>query len=103
MAGIAAVGNLSAPAFSAWLMDLVPERERPRVSGITQTFSGIGMALGPSAGSSVWVSFKPDALTPCGVAAVIFMTALPFYVALPETKVSGASALKGEPPFVGDG
>jgi len=87
MAGIAAVGNLSAPAVSAWLMDLVPEWKRAKASGITQTFSGIGLAVGPNAGSFIWNSYKPDAFMPCSIAALIFVTAIPFYIALPETRI----------------
>lgn len=101
MASIGAVGNLSYPAVTAWLMDLVPEKKRPTASGITQTFSGVGLAVGPNAGSYVWNAFKPDALTPCGIAALIFATATPFCVALPETKISATTALVEDPIMKG--
>jgi DHA1 family tetracycline resistance protein-like MFS transporter len=88
MGGISAVGNISSPAISAWLMDLVPEHRRASASGITQTFSGVGLTIGPSAGSYVWNSTKPDAIVSCGVAALIFVASLPFYLVLEEPKKS---------------
>jgi len=84
MSGISAVGNISSPAISAWLMDLVPPRKRASVSGITQTLNGIGLSLGPTAGSYAWNSTKPDATIPCFIAAVIFAASLPFYLMLKE-------------------
>jgi DHA1 family multidrug resistance protein-like MFS transporter len=65
MGGISAVGNISSPAISAWLMDLVPEHRRASVSGITQTLNGVGLTAGPNAGSYVWKSTKPDAIVSC--------------------------------------
>jgi len=86
MGGISAVGNISSPAISAWLMDLIPEQRRASVSGITQTLNGIGLTVGPNMGSYVWNATKPDAIIPCGIAAVIFVAALPFYLMLKEPK-----------------
>lgn len=86
IAGISAAGNISAPAISAWLMDLVPERRRTRVLGITQAFNGVGLTGGPTSGSYAWNSTKPDARVPCGVAAAIFAAGLPFYLMLKEPK-----------------
>jgi MFS family permease len=90
MGGISAVGNISSPAISAWLMDLIPEHRRASVSGVTQTLNGVGLTLGPSAGSYVWNSTKPDAIVSCGVAALLFVASLPFYLMLEEPK-NGAS------------
>jgi MFS family permease len=86
MGGISAVGNISSPAISAWLMDLVPEHRRASVSGITQTLNGVGLTVGPSMGSYVWNATQPDAVIPCGIAAVIFAAAFPFYLMLNEPK-----------------
>ena len=86
MGGISAVGNISSPAISAWLMDLVPEHRRASVSGITQTLNGVGLTVGPSMGSYVWNATQPDAVIPCGIAAVIFAAAFPFYLILKEPK-----------------
>jgi MFS family permease len=84
--GISAVGNLSSPAISAWLMDLLPQDKRASVSGITQTVNGVGLSVGPTAGFYVWNLTKPDATTPCGIAALIFAVQLPFYLMVKETK-----------------
>ena len=86
MGGISAVGNISSPAISAWLMDLVPEHRRASVSGITQTLNGVGLTVGPSMGSYVWNATQPDAVIPCEIAAVIFAAAFPFYLMLKEPK-----------------
>lgn len=88
MGAISAVGNISSPAISAWLMDLVPQRKRASASGITRTLNGIGLSVGPTAGSYVWNSTKPDAFMSCGIAALIFAMGLPFYLGLAEPKVS---------------
>lgn len=90
MGGISAVGNISSPAISAWLMDLVPEHRRASVSGITQTLNGVGLTVGPSMGSYVWNATQPDAMIPCGIAAVIFAAAFPFYLMLKEPKKTAA-------------
>lgn len=84
MGAICAVGNISAPAISAWLMDLVPQRRRASVSGITRTLNGVGLSVGPTFGSFAWNSTKPDATIPFGVAAVIYAVSLPFYLMLAE-------------------
>jgi MFS family permease len=88
MSGISAIGNISSPAVSAWMMDLIPEHRRASVSGVTQGINGIGLSVGPAAGSYAWNSTKPDAAVPCGIAAIIFATALPFYLMLKDSKVS---------------
>lgn len=67
-------------------MDLVPQNRRASVSGITQTLNGVGLSIGPTTGSYVWNLTKPDATTPCGIAALIFAVQLPFYLMLRETK-----------------
>jgi MFS family permease len=84
MGSISAVGNISSPAISAWLMDLIPEQRRASVSGITQTLNGVGLTVGPSVGSYVWNATQPDAIIPCGIAAMIFASAFPFYLVLKE-------------------
>jgi len=88
LGGISAVGNISGPAISAWLMDLVPEQRRASASGITQTLNGVGLTVGPNVGSYVWNATKPDAMIPCGIAAIIFIASLPFYLTLQESKTA---------------
>ncbi len=83
---ISAVGNISSPAISAWLMDIIPRRKRASASGITRTLNGIGLSVGPTAGSYVWNSTKPDAFISCAVAALIFAMGLPFYLRLAEPR-----------------
>lgn len=87
MSGISAIGNTSSPAISAWMMDLIPEHRRTSVSGVTQRINGIGLSVGPTAGSYTWNSTKPDTAVPCGIAAIIFATALPFYLMLKDSRV----------------
>jgi MFS family permease len=84
MGGISAVGNISSPAISAWLMDLIPEQRRASVSGITQTLNGVGLTVGPSIGSYVWNASQADAVISCGIVAIIFASAFPFYLMLKE-------------------
>jgi DHA1 family multidrug resistance protein-like MFS transporter len=91
MGGISAVGNISSPAISAWLMDLVPEQKRASASGITQTLNGVGLTVGPNLGSYVWNATSPDAVIPCGIAAAIFIAGLPFYLMLQESKIAPQS------------
>jgi MFS family permease len=83
--GICAVGNISSPAISAWIMDLVPKQKRGSVSGITRTLNGIGLAVGPTAGSYAWNVAKPNTALPFGISALIFASGLPLYLALKET------------------
>jgi DHA1 family multidrug resistance protein-like MFS transporter len=85
MGGVSAVGNISSPAISAWLMDLVPKHRWARVSGVTQTLNGIGSTVGPNIGSFVWNATQPDATIPCGLAAVMFAAGFPFYLMLKDT------------------
>lgn len=96
MGAICAVGNISSPAISAWLMDLVPQHRRASVSGITRTLSGIGLSIGPTFGSFAWNNTKPDAPVPFGIAAVIYAVALPLYLMLAEPRKG--SPKTGEAP-----
>ncbi|MDH5482992.1 MAG: MFS transporter [Candidatus Bathyarchaeota archaeon] len=86
LGAIAAVGNISGPATSAWLMDFVPKHKRASVSGITRTLNGAGLSMGPTAGSYVWNMTKPDAVVPCFVASLIYAIGLPFYLILGESR-----------------
>jgi len=83
---VCAVGNISGPAVSAWLMDLVPEHKRASVSGITQTLNGAGLSVGPAFGSFVWNYTMPDVNTPFGVVAIMFALPLPFYLMVAEPR-----------------
>jgi MFS family permease len=89
MGAISAVGNISSPAISAWLMDLVPKRKRASVSGITRTLNGIGLSVGPTAGSYAWNAFKPDAVIPCGIVALLLAFSLVSYALIKEPAKNG--------------
>ena len=71
-------------------MGLVPEHRRASVSGITQTLNRVGLTVGPCMGSYVWNATLRDAVIPCGIAAVIFAAAFPFYLMLKEPKKTAA-------------
>jgi MFS family permease len=86
MGGICAISNISAPAIAAWLMDLTPNDKRTRVSGITRASNGVGLVVGPVAGSYVWNASKPNAALPFGVLTIIFISGMPFYAILKDTK-----------------
>lgn len=88
MGGICAVANISSPAISAWLMDLVPEGKRASVSGLTRTLNGIGLSIGPAAGSYAWNSAQPNTALPFSISALVFASGLPFYLMLKETNDS---------------
>jgi len=65
-------------------MGLVPEHRRASVSEITQTLNRVGLTVGPCMGGYVWNATMRDAVIPCGIAAVIFAAAFPFYLMLKE-------------------
>lgn len=79
-----AIGNLSGPAFSAWLMDLSHSSKRARTSGIMGTLFNFGMTAGPVLGSLMWNYSKPNATLPFGAAALIFIATLPLVVRIKE-------------------
>lgn len=86
MGALSAIGNISSPAVSAWLMDFVPKHKRATVSGITRTLNGVGLSIGPTAGSYVWNSSSPDTVVPFGVASLIYVIGLLFYLMLKEPR-----------------
>jgi MFS family permease len=92
---ISAIGNISSPATSAWLMDFVPQHKRASVLGITRTLNGIGLSIGPTSGSYVWNYTKPDAAVPFGIAALLYVIGLSSYLSLKEPrKISSQSIEK---------
>ena len=54
---------------------------------------GVGLTIGPSAGSYVWNSTNSDVIVSCGVAALLFVASLPFYLMLEEPKKSSLRRL----------
>lgn len=69
-------------------MDLVPEGKRASVSGLTRTLNGIGLSIGPAAGSYAWNSAQPNTALPFSISALVFASGLPFYLMLKETNDS---------------
>ncbi len=80
---ICAIGNISSPAISAWLMDFVPKAKRASVSGITASVNGVGMAIGPMAGSCLWSSM--GAMISFAVTGFSFSLQLLPYLKMKET------------------
>jgi len=84
-AGLMAFGNLSAPAYSAWLMDLVPSVKRARTSGLINAITGIGMFIGPLL--SIWIyQSQPNIVLPFIATALPWIFQVPLILKLKETK-----------------
>ena len=84
-AGLVAFGNLGAPAYSAWLMDLVSDRKRARASGLTNAMSGVGMFIGPQLSTWIYQS-QPIVALAFIATAVPWILQAPFILKLKETK-----------------
>jgi MFS family permease len=86
-AGLVAFGNLSAPAYYAWMMDLVPSAKRARTSGIMNTITGMGLFIGPQLSNWIYESQG-------NIVLAFFATAMPWILQTPlilklkETKSS---------------
>lgn len=85
LAGLVAFGNLSAPAYYAWLMDLVSSDKRARTSGLTNAITGVGLFIGAplitwiyESGSNIVVSFV--------AASIPWIVQVPLILKLKETK-----------------
>lgn len=84
-AGLVAFGNLSAPAYYAWLMDLVPSRKRARVSGLTNAITGVGVFIG--APLLTWIyEYQPSIVIPFIATSVPWIVQVPLILKLKETK-----------------
>lgn len=79
MGTLSAIGNISAPATAAWLMDFVPQNKRASASGITRTLNGIGLSIGPNVGFYVLNLTTPNAVIPFGIASLLYVIGLSFY------------------------
>lgn len=84
---ICTVGNISAPAIDAWLMDSVPKSKRASVSGVINTINGVGMVVGPIIGSYLWNSM--GAIVSFAATGLVFSFQLPAYLKIKETHVKG--------------
>lgn len=74
------IGNLSSPAFSAWVASLIGTERRGKGYGLTSAAWGAGAIIGPIIGSFTWTLFEPNRLLPFIVATVPFFLELPFVI-----------------------
>lgn len=84
-AGLVAFGNLSAPAYSAWLMDLVSSAKRARTSGIINTITGTGMFIGPQLSNWIYET-QGNIVLPFIATALPWILQTPLILKLRETK-----------------
>jgi MFS family permease len=85
LAGLVAFGNLSAPAYYAWLMDLVSSDRRARTSGLTNAITGVGLFLG--APLVTWIYESQFSIVVSFIAASIpWIVQIPLILKLKETK-----------------
>jgi MFS family permease len=82
LALICFIGNLSNPAYSAWLMDHMPTKRRSGGFGLTGAAFGIGTIIGPIMGGILWTVFIPNAAIPFIIAATIFLLRIPIISAI---------------------
>ena len=86
-AGSMVFGNIAAPAYQAWQMELVPCSKRAVASGLINTLSGVGMFCGPFV--SVWLyQSQPSIAIAFVVAAIPWVLQIPPILKLKETKSS---------------
>lgn len=76
------LGNLSNPAYSAWLMEHMPAKRRAGSFGLTEAAYGLGSILGPMFGGILWVSFAPSASILFIIVTLIFIGRIPVLLAI---------------------
>lgn len=79
------IGNLSSPAFSAWIAKLMGEHGWSRGYGLTSASFSVGSIVGPIVGSFAWTIFEPNHLPPFALTAFFMLLTLPFLFALRES------------------
>lgn len=85
-AGVFALGNIGAPAYSAWQMELVPCSKRAFASGLINALTGIGMFFGPFI--SIWLyQSQPSVAVAFVAAALPWIIQIPPILKLRETKI----------------
>lgn len=84
-AGLVAFGNISAPAYSAWQMELVSCSKRAAASGLINAITGVGMFFSPFI--SVWLYQSQLSVAIAFIAsAVPWVLMIPPILKLKETK-----------------
>jgi MFS family permease len=90
-AGLVAFGNIGAPAYSAWQMELVSCARRATASGIINAITGVGMFFSPFI--SVWLyQTQPNVAIAFAASAVPWILQIPPILKLKETKTRGPKA-----------
>jgi DHA1 family multidrug resistance protein-like MFS transporter len=84
-AGLFAFANLAAPAYQAWLMELVDEERRAKVMGFVNAVTGAGAFLGPLISTWLWET-QAWVAVPFIVAALSWLMQIPPILKLRETK-----------------
>lgn len=86
-AGMTAFGNIAAPAYQAWQMELVPRSKRALASGLINAVTGVGMFLGPFI--SIWLYQSQPSITIAFIAAALpWVLQIPPILKLKETKIT---------------
>jgi MFS family permease len=84
-AGLVAFGNIGAPAYSAWLMELVSSPRRASAQGLINAITGVGMFFAPFI--SVWLYLsQPNVAVAFAWAAFPWALQIPPILILKETK-----------------
>ena len=86
-AGLVAFGNIAAPAYQAWQMELVPCSKRASASGLINAITGIGMFFGPFMSIFLYQS-QPSIAIAFITAALPWVLQIPPILRLKETKVA---------------
>jgi len=84
-AGLVAFGNLAAPAYQAWLMELVHEGRRAKAMGFVNAVTGAGAFFGPFISTWLWET-QAWVAVPFIVAALPWLLQVPPILKLRETK-----------------
>jgi MFS family permease len=85
-AGLVAFGNIGAPAYTAWQMELVSGSRRAAASGLINAITGVGMLFAPFI--SVWIyQSQPNVAIAFVGAAVPWVLQIPPILKLKETKM----------------
>lgn len=86
-AGLVTFANLSSPAYSAWVMDLVPSAKRARTSGLFNAINGVGMFFGPLLSTWIYES-QPNIIVPFAASTLPWILMIPLILKLKETRAT---------------
>jgi len=86
-AGLIAIGNISTPAYYAWMMDLVSSAKRARTFGLINAITGVGMFIGPFLATWLYES-QPNIVLPFVAITIPWILQTPLILWLKETKTA---------------